>query len=226
MTFLLTLSVFSFAALRVFDSHSPAKWPVFKCSHFLPTADCYLKYSPRICTRERIYSLTFLPHRTTLTTSNKRNLHGYTRFLPHHLPDTLLVHHPLPSQFPPLAPCIPPPHCFCLSLPIPAPWDLGQCQICPSPEPSWATVAEAAAQQYIVEVFVPCRKTCPSILPSISFQEILSYLVFLFKTFPSTAGKGIDHFKKQQIASSHNPIHTLLRIIAGTPWDWKAEMDT
>lgn len=53
---------------------------------------------------------------------------------------------------------------------------------------------------------------------SLSFQEILSNPFFLFKTFLSIFSKGIDHFKKQQglLASSHNPIPTLLRIIAGT----------
>lgn len=48
MTFLLMISLFNFEALRVFDSHTPAKWAVFKCSYFLCTADCYLKCSLRM----------------------------------------------------------------------------------------------------------------------------------------------------------------------------------
>lgn len=115
-----------------------------------------------------------------LTTLNKRNLHGYTRFLPHHLPATLRVHHHLPSQFPLLPPFNPPSLSSCLSLRITTPWDLGQREISPSPELSSATVAEAAAQGYVVEVFVSCRKIypCNPAYPFLfrkSFQALFSY---------------------------------------------------
>lgn len=54
-------SFYSLMRSLLFDSHTPGKWAVPKFSGFLPTTDCYLKYSPAVCAlaKEFISSLFF-----------------------------------------------------------------------------------------------------------------------------------------------------------------------
>lgn len=207
MTFLLTISVFNFEALRIFDFHTPAKCAVFKCSYFLHTADCYLKCSLMMSAlMEEFIPSPFFP--------TEQGFKHFKRGICMATPDSFhlaclplcfftmpSLHNSLPAHLYSPSSFLSPQPVHCTTLGFGTTWNL------PQPRAQLGTVAEAAAQDYTAEDFVSWTNVSMQSCLSLSFQEILSNLFFsLFMTFLSTDSKGIDHFKKQQGLLASNPI--------------------
>lgn len=176
MTFLLTISVFNFEAFRIFDSHTPAKWAVFKCSYFLHTADCYLKCSLRMSALME----EFIPSPFFLT---EQGFNHFKRGICMATPDSFhlaclplcfftmpSLHNSLPAHlYSPSSFLLPQP-AHCTTLWFGTTWNLPQLRA------QLGTAAEAAAQEYTAEDFVSWTNVSMQSCLSLSFQEILSNL--------------------------------------------------
>lgn len=167
MTFLLTFYVVSFYSLMSsfsFDSHTPGKRAVFKCSGFLPTADCYLKCSPRMCALVK----EFIPSPFFHTEQGFNQPNQEEPAWPHQGPSTQPVLHPAGSLLPSLHNFPPPPpssapssflppqpaRCHVLGFVIMSNMALSRAQLgCRG----WCCCTRVA------EVFALCRKMCLSI---------------------------------------------------------------
>lgn len=198
------ISVFNFKALRVFDSHTPAKWAVFKYSCFWPTADCCLKCSLRMSALME----EFIPSPFFHTEQGFNHFKQEVSAWLHQIPSTSPACHSTCSPSPPFTIPSPgplyPPSSFLLPQPAhSSTLGFGTMWNLPGPEPSWATVAEAAAQEYIVEVFVSHRKMCPynpayAFLFRKSFQTLFSYS----RDFHLQSVKGYTILKNSKVWSS------------------------
>lgn len=194
MTFLLTFYVVSFYSLISsfsLDSCTPGKWAVFKYSGSLPTADCYLKSSPRMCALVKEFILSPFFH----TEQGFNRLKWEDPAWLHQSPPISPA--PLPAQFPSLPSCSAPcpslllPHralCDVLGFVIMSNMPLSRAQLgCRG----WCCCTSGCSWGLCI-----VQKNM-SILPIYFFQGNPFILYFLIlRTLPSKASKRIDHFKK------------------------------